>query len=84
MKKKGKKKRLTAAEAACEEERREELLALSLIYGEDLQPFSDGSAFSLRVLPHPGEAETNHVAVTLNVRSETASFCDQGPSPVSY
>jgi hypothetical protein len=67
MKKKRGKKRQEQGEAVSSEEQRDELLALSLIYCEDLSAEEDGSGFSLVVLPHPGEAETNHVRVRLRI-----------------
>jgi len=49
------------------QEARDELLALSAIFGEDLK-VADDESFALRVVPHPGEVETNHVSVHLEVR----------------
>ncbi|PSC69649.1 putative serine threonine-kinase GCN2 isoform B [Micractinium conductrix] len=67
--KKGKKGRAAAAAELTREEAREELLALEAIFGEDIALQQDGAAlgFKLRVVPHPGEAEANYVAVTLVV-----------------
>jgi hypothetical protein len=46
----------------------EELIALSAIYGEELQPDSDCLGFSLKILPHPSDAEPNYCSVTLVFR----------------
>lgn len=46
----------------------EELLALEAIYGEELSVLPDRSGFSLLIVPHPGEAEANHVSVRVTVR----------------
>ncbi|KAL4429633.1 hypothetical protein ABPG77_008682 [Micractinium sp. CCAP 211/92] len=72
MGKKQKKKQKGRAAAAAEltrEEAREELLALEAIFGEDITLREDGAGlgFALRVVPHPGEAAANYVAVTLVV-----------------
>jgi translation initiation factor 2-alpha kinase 4 len=69
-KKQSSKKRAAAAELA-QEEAREELLALAAIYGEDIEVHEGHASlgFSLRVVPHPGEASANYVSVTLVVRS---------------
>jgi hypothetical protein len=58
QKKKGKKGRAAAAAELTREEAREELLALEAIFGEDITLHEDGAAlgFTLRVVPHPGEA----------------------------
>lgn len=42
----------------------DELLALEAIF-EELEVHPGGDGFTLRVVPHPGEALANHVAVTL-------------------
>ena len=73
MKKKSKKsKRRTAAhEAEFEfdrEEVRDELLALQAIYGDDLILLDNNEGFTLHVVPHPGEAETNYVSLNLEIR----------------
>ncbi len=62
------KRRATAATQLSQEEAREELLALEAIFGEDLTVHEGSLGFTLRVVPHPGEAAFNHVAVTLVVR----------------
>lgn len=49
------------------EEVQEELVALQAIFGEDLTVHDDQKGFSLRVVPHPGEAEVNHVSVIINI-----------------
>jgi hypothetical protein len=66
---KAKKKRAArAAEDLEQAEAREELAALVLIY-EDLTARTEGGAlgFSVLIVPHPGNMEVNHVAVTLEV-----------------
>lgn len=62
------KKRDAAREELDMEEAREEVLALSAIFGEALEVRDDEGGFTLRVVPHPGEAMANHVAVQLIVR----------------
>ena len=97
-KKKPKQKRRAAAAAELtQEEAREELLALEAIFAEDITPVhnnQNGSlGFALHVVPHPGEALANHVAVTLVVRcvsgrahrtppcSAAAATCRRLPPP---
>lgn len=83
-KKPAKKKKALAAQELDREEVRDELLALEAIYGEDFEARGDGSGFSLRVVPHPGEAEANHVSVKLVVRcGAAAAFC-RLPPPVRH
>lgn len=79
-KKQKKKGRAAAAAELTQEEAREELLALEAIFGEDIAlredgPGSAGLGFTLRVVPHPGEAAANYAEVTLVV-----SFPDDYPS----
>ncbi len=66
---KAKKKRAArAAEDLEQAEAREELAALALIY-EDFTARAEGGflGFSVLIVPHPGNLEINHVAVTLEV-----------------
>jgi hypothetical protein len=49
-------------------EQEEEMIALSAIYGADLELHEDGTGFNLRVVPHPGELEANFVSLQLQVR----------------
>lgn len=69
-KKKQSSKRRAAASELAREEAREELLALAAIYGDDIDVHEshESLGFSLRAVPHPGEASANHVSVTLVVR----------------
>ena len=72
-KKPAKKKKALAAQELDREEVRDELLALEAIFGpEDFEARPEGSGFSLRVVPHPGQAEANHVSVKLVVRCAAA------------
>jgi hypothetical protein len=50
------------------EEVRDELLALQAIFGDDLEVDPSSDAFTLHVVPHPGEAETNYVSLKLQIR----------------
>ena len=68
MKKKKKGQRRRAIKDLSQEEAREELLALQYIFGEDLVVHEDRLGFTLSIVPHPGEAQANHVAVTLVAR----------------
>lgn len=72
MKKKNKKgkKRVPHEEDFDRAEVHDELLALTAIFGEDLQVEEGNEAFKLHVVPHPGEAETNYVSIELEIRSE--------------
>ena len=74
MKKKTKKgkKRVVQAEEFDREEVHDELLVLTAIFGEDLQIHESNAAFTLHVVPHPGEAETNYVSLKLDIRCATA------------
>ena len=46
------------------------------IFGEELEPAGEGVAgFRMRVVPHPGQAEANHVAVVLSVRCAACRCC---------
>lgn len=69
-KKQGGKRRSAAVAALEQEEAKEELLALTAIFGEDIEVHEghDSLGFTLQVVPHPGEAEANYVSVTLVVR----------------
>lgn len=49
-------------------EQEEEMIALSAIYGADLELHEDGTGFNLKVVPHPGELEANFVSLQLQVR----------------
>jgi translation initiation factor 2-alpha kinase 4 len=53
------------------EEAREEMVALDAIFGADFAAHDDGRGFDLRVVPHPGEAESNFVSAALKLRSFT-------------
>lgn len=68
-KKKNRKKHgsAAAAEALDRSEQYDELLALSAIYGDDLEIREDRQGFRLLVQPHPGEAEANHVWLYLTI-----------------
>lgn len=70
MKKKTKKakKRTIQTEEFDREEVHDELLVLTAIFGEDLQIHESNEAFTLHVVPHPGEAETNYVSIKLDIR----------------
>lgn len=71
MKKKKKSKTKRPAHAGDEEldkaEVHDELLALEAIFGEEIQ-LDNSNGFILRVVPHPGEAETNYVSIQLEIR----------------
>lgn len=71
----GAKKRAQAAAEMSQEEAREELLALEAIFGEDLAVHEGSLGFSLRVVPHPGEAAANHVSLMLVVRCGAMAVC---------
>ena len=70
MKKKNKKskKRVVHEEDFDRAEVHDELLALTAIFGEELEVEEGNEAFKLHVVPHPGEAETNYVSITLEIR----------------
>jgi|LakMenEpi03Aug12_release.lakeMendotaPanAssembly.Ray.scaffolds.fasta_scaffold2195358_1 hypothetical protein len=69
MKKKNKKaKKRVPQEEFDRSEVHDELLALTAIFGEDLQVEEGNEAFKLKVVPHPGEAETNYVSIKLEIR----------------
>lgn len=70
MKKKNKKakKRVPHEEDFDRTEVHDELLALTAIFGEDLEVEDGNEAFKLYVVPHPGEAETNYVSIKLEIR----------------
>lgn len=67
-KKKKSKQKKDAREQLENAESREELLVLQAIFAEAMEVRPDESGFSIRVVPHPGEAAANHVAVQLIVR----------------
>ena len=67
-KKKATKQRKGTKNEADLEEARDEMLALSAIFAEAMVVDEDQAGFNLRVVPHPGEAEANHVAIQLTVR----------------
>lgn len=73
MKKKNKKakKRVVHEEDFDRAEVHDELLALTAIFGEDLEVEEGNEAFKLHVVPHPGEAETNYVSIKLEIRCAT-------------
>lgn len=75
MKKKNKKskKRVVHEENFDRAEVHDELLALTAIFGEDLE-VEGNEAFKLHVVPHPGEAETNYVSITLEIRCVISSL----------
>lgn len=52
---------------ALKEEATDELLALQAIY-EDFDLHDDRMGFTLRIVPHPGEAQENWVSITLAFR----------------
>ena len=46
----------------------EEVETLTLIFGDDIiRPDPAASIFSIKIVPHPGQAEENHVSVMLNI-----------------
>ena len=68
-----KKKRPRKNQAEGFAEANEELLALSAIYGGSasngmLTVHDDNRGWTMRVVPHPGDFEANHVSVELFVR----------------
>lgn len=58
---------VTPTESLCPEAQ-EELAALEAIYVNEFTLDDTGMGFSLKVLPHPGEAEANFISITLSVR----------------
>jgi hypothetical protein len=67
-KKKKKSNKHKKGDARDSEEAHDEMLALEAIFAEAMVVKEDNSGFSLRVVPHPGEAEVNHVSIQLNIR----------------
>eukprot|EP00884_Botryococcus_braunii_P014774 jgi/Botrbrau1/23298/Bobra.0102s0039.1 len=53
------------------EEATDELLALQAIY-EDFELHDDGMGFTLRIVPHPGEAQENWVSIKLAFRYQSS------------
>lgn len=72
MKKKNKKssarRRAAAEDDAAKEAAADELIALKAIFEEDLVLHNNEHGFTLRVVPHPGEAQVNYVSVELEVK----------------
>ena len=66
-KKKSKAKKGTTAGPSTEAPAEEELTAIEAIFPET-EAHEDRHGFSLRVLPHYDEAETNHVSIVLKIR----------------
>lgn len=79
MKKKAKKqkKKLQNTQGG-REDARDELVALEAIFGEDLEVHPDEQGFTLRVVPHPGDVETNYVFVQLQIRQGSSANAVRG------
>ena len=58
---------------------RDELTALQSIFGGDLRRGDRPGWWALRVQPHPGELEANHVACELSFRYPDAGYPDAPP-----
>jgi hypothetical protein len=72
-----KKKRKVASKFAIREEVQEEIVALAAIYGEDFGLDEDNHGYRVRIVPHPGDADTNLVDLELHIRSVSiASWVD--------
>lgn len=61
--------------AEVKQEIAEEILALEAIYGDDFVLDLDGVGFSLRVVPHPGDAQAGFTSVVLHVRCAPRMAC---------
>ena len=62
------KKRAAAGEHFDRAEVEDELTALQAIFGDDLTMEESRDAFTLLVVPHPGDAEANYVSIKLEMK----------------
>lgn len=65
----GKKKKKARSKPVTDfEEAKDEMLALQSIYDNDFSPSDDEWGFTITIVPHPGEAASNHCSVDMEVR----------------